>query len=57
MDSQVEDSLEAITNLIYLAQKTASSNLDAALTFLDMAEKQVKVLAEHLLNNNAPFDS
>jgi hypothetical protein len=47
MEIKVADSLEAITNLIYLAQVTAPNNLNA-FDFSRYGRRQVAILAERL---------
>ncbi len=43
-DHQLRNSLEALTNLVYLARVNAS-NPRAALTYLELAEEHLKLIA------------
>jgi hypothetical protein len=48
MEQRIRDSLEAITNLVYLAKATAHSDAKMSIHYLNMAEHEVEALAKNV---------
>jgi hypothetical protein len=48
MERQIRNSLEALSNLIYLAQITAPSNAKASVKILVLAEHELNTLVANL---------
>ena len=48
MNTEVEDALQSLLNLIYLVRETALRDVSTALVYLEHADGQVEKLTEHL---------
>jgi hypothetical protein len=57
VDVKVENSLQAITNLLYLIRTTTLLDPIAALIYLDLVQDQVKDLTAHLGKPYRRFDA
>ena len=55
-DHQLRNSLEAVTNLVYLARVNASDPR-AALTYLELAEEHLKLIAGTQVRAAKGFDA